>query len=118
METERVVCEMKQQLKLAGPLIMTNVLQFMLEMISVMFVGHLGELALSGASYWFNVPLLLAVYVRFSPLCKTTWTGFSREAFQDILLCAKQAEASDRAEGGGHGGTRESKLPKMAHKHD
>jgi len=50
METERVVCEMKKQLKLAGPLIMANVLQFMREMISVMFVGHLGELALSGAS--------------------------------------------------------------------
>jgi len=50
METERVVCEMKKQLKLAGPLIMANVLQFMLEIVSVMFVGHLGELALSGAS--------------------------------------------------------------------
>jgi len=50
METERVVCDMKKQLKLAGPLIMTNVLQFMLHVISVMFVGHLGELALSGAS--------------------------------------------------------------------
>ena len=50
METESIVCEMKKQLKLAGPLIIANVLQFMLEMISVMFVGHLGELALSGAS--------------------------------------------------------------------
>jgi len=50
METERVVCEMKKQLTLAGPLIMANVMLFMLQVISVMFVGHLGELALSGAS--------------------------------------------------------------------
>ncbi|KAF9604205.1 hypothetical protein IFM89_004911 [Coptis chinensis] len=42
--------EVKKQLWLAGPLIAVNVLQYCLQVISIMFVGHLGELALSGAS--------------------------------------------------------------------
>ncbi|KAK3225227.1 hypothetical protein Dsin_005089 [Dipteronia sinensis] len=42
--------EVKKQLWLAGPMISVSLLQFCLQMISVMFVGHLGELALSGAS--------------------------------------------------------------------
>ncbi|KAL3838977.1 hypothetical protein ACJIZ3_023568 [Penstemon smallii] len=42
--------ELKKQLWLAGPLILVSLLQFGLQLISVMFVGHLGELALSGAS--------------------------------------------------------------------
>ncbi|KAF8407731.1 hypothetical protein HHK36_006866 [Tetracentron sinense] len=42
--------EVKKQLWLAGPLISVSLLQYCLQMISVMFVGHLGELALSGAS--------------------------------------------------------------------
>ena len=33
--------------------------------------------------YWINV-LLLAIYVRISPSCKKTWTGFSREAMHDV----------------------------------
>ncbi|KAJ8510430.1 hypothetical protein OPV22_000864 [Ensete ventricosum] len=42
--------EIKRQLFLAGPLIASSLLQNLLQVISVMFVGHLGELALSGAS--------------------------------------------------------------------
>ncbi|CAD5196181.1 unnamed protein product [Musa acuminata subsp. malaccensis] len=42
--------EIKRQLCLAGPLIASSLLQNILQVISVMFVGHLGELALSGAS--------------------------------------------------------------------
>lgn len=45
-----VLAEVKKQLWLAGPLIATSLLQMILQVISVMFVGHLGELALSGAS--------------------------------------------------------------------
>ncbi|PSR84702.1 Protein DETOXIFICATION like [Actinidia chinensis var. chinensis] len=45
-----IVEELKKQLWLAGPLICVNLLQFCLQLISVMFVGHLGELSLSGAS--------------------------------------------------------------------
>lgn len=47
---EAVVAEVKKQLWLAGPLIASSLLQNILQVISVMFVGHLGELALSGAS--------------------------------------------------------------------
>lgn len=42
--------EVKKQLWLAGPLIGVSVLQYCLQVISIMFVGHLGELALSSAS--------------------------------------------------------------------
>ncbi|KAI3517906.1 hypothetical protein L1887_17127 [Cichorium endivia] len=42
--------EVKKQLWLAGPLICVSLLQYSLQLISIMFVGHLGELSLSGAS--------------------------------------------------------------------
>ncbi|CAN6234706.1 unnamed protein product [Urochloa humidicola] len=45
-----VVAEVRKQLYLAGPLIVSWLLQNSVRMISVMFVGHLGELALSSAS--------------------------------------------------------------------
>lgn len=45
-----VFLEVKRQLWLAGPLTSTSVLQFCLQLVSVMFVGHLGELSLSSAS--------------------------------------------------------------------
>lgn len=45
-----IVDEVKKQIWLAGPLICVNLLQFCLQLISVMFVGHLGELPLSAAS--------------------------------------------------------------------
>ncbi|CAA7408497.1 unnamed protein product [Spirodela intermedia] len=42
--------EVERQVWLAGPLVAVNLLQYCLQVISLMFVGHLGELALSGAS--------------------------------------------------------------------
>ena len=42
--------ETRKQLGLAGPLIAVSILQYSLQVISVMFNGHLGELPLSGAS--------------------------------------------------------------------
>jgi MATE family multidrug resistance protein len=42
--------EVKKQLWLAGPMIAGALLQNVIQMISVMYVGHLGELPLSGAS--------------------------------------------------------------------
>ncbi|KAF8399057.1 hypothetical protein HHK36_014923 [Tetracentron sinense] len=45
-----IVEEVKKQLWLAGPLISVSFLQYCLQVISVMFVGHIGELALSSAS--------------------------------------------------------------------
>jgi len=50
IERKDVVEEVKKQLWLSGPLITVTLLNFCLNVISVMFVGHLGELALSGAS--------------------------------------------------------------------
>ncbi|VAI73434.1 unnamed protein product [Triticum turgidum subsp. durum] len=42
--------EVKRQLWLAGPLTAGSLLQNLIQMISIMFVGHLGELPLAGAS--------------------------------------------------------------------
>ncbi|XAR68382.1 hypothetical protein NMG60_11003483 [Bertholletia excelsa] len=47
---KEIVEEVKRQLWLAGPLIGVSFLQFCLQLVSLMFVGHIGELALSGAS--------------------------------------------------------------------
>ncbi|XP_050223056.1 protein DETOXIFICATION 16-like isoform X2 [Mercurialis annua] len=45
-----IITELKKQMRLAGPLIAVSFFQYSLQMISVMFVGHLGELSLAGAS--------------------------------------------------------------------
>ncbi|KAI5059245.1 hypothetical protein GOP47_0025564 [Adiantum capillus-veneris] len=42
--------EMRLQCTLAGPLVIGNLLSFCLQLISLTFVGHFGELELSGAS--------------------------------------------------------------------
>lgn len=47
---EEIVEEVKRQVWLAGPLVSVSLLQFALQLIAIMFVGHLGELPLSGAS--------------------------------------------------------------------
>lgn len=47
---KEIVEEVKKQLWLAGPLICVSLLQYSVQIIAVMFVGHLGELSLSGAS--------------------------------------------------------------------
>ncbi|KAE8678819.1 MATE efflux family protein 9-like [Hibiscus syriacus] len=47
---DEILAEVKKQLLLAGPLVSVNFLLFALQLTSVMFVGHLGNLALSGAS--------------------------------------------------------------------
>ncbi|KAK9684241.1 hypothetical protein RND81_10G196000 [Saponaria officinalis] len=47
---EGIMEEVKEQAWLAGPLISVNLLLFSLQLISIMFVGHLGKLPLSGAS--------------------------------------------------------------------
>ncbi|KAD0410223.1 hypothetical protein E3N88_44308 [Mikania micrantha] len=47
---KQVIDEVKKQIGLAGPLIAVSLLQYCLEVISIMFVGHLGQLPLSSAS--------------------------------------------------------------------
>ncbi|CAN6725272.1 unnamed protein product [Malus baccata var. baccata] len=46
-------------------------------------LGYIGAALANPISYWINA-LLLIVYVRVSPSCKHTWTGFSKEAFRGI----------------------------------
>ncbi|XP_061374578.1 protein DETOXIFICATION 16-like [Gastrolobium bilobum] len=50
IEIREVFEEVKKQLWLAGPLMSVGLLNYSIQIISVMFVGHLGELALSGAT--------------------------------------------------------------------
>jgi len=42
--------EAKKQLWLSGPMVFVSVFQYSLQMISLMFVGHLDELLLAGVS--------------------------------------------------------------------
>ncbi|XAR51193.1 hypothetical protein NMG60_11005749 [Bertholletia excelsa] len=53
-------------------------------------LGHRGAALANSVSYWVNV-ILLGVYVRVSPSCKKTWTGFSREALRDVQIFVKLA---------------------------
>ncbi|ESQ36919.1 hypothetical protein EUTSA_v10003032mg [Eutrema salsugineum] len=46
-------------------------------------LGHKGAALAISISYWTNV-VLLSCYVKFSPSCSHTWTGFSKEAISDI----------------------------------
>ncbi|KAG9137380.1 hypothetical protein Leryth_017716 [Lithospermum erythrorhizon] len=46
-------------------------------------LGNKGAAFANAISYWLNF-LFLALYVWMSPSCKATWTGFSKEAFNDI----------------------------------
>lgn len=50
IERAEVYEEVRKQLWLAGPLVSVSFLNYCLQVISVMFVGHLGELPLSAAS--------------------------------------------------------------------
>ncbi|KAI3831794.1 hypothetical protein MKX03_000136 [Papaver bracteatum] len=59
-----IIQELKKQLWLSGPLIVNNVLQFCLQLISFMFVGHLGELTLSS----FSMASCFSVVTGFSVL--------------------------------------------------
>ncbi|KAJ7535558.1 hypothetical protein O6H91_12G038700 [Diphasiastrum complanatum] len=52
-------------------------------MIFKLGFGYIGAAIALGISNWLNVALL-AAYVKFSPLCKKTWTSFSREAYRDL----------------------------------
>ncbi|KAJ0267250.1 Protein DETOXIFICATION 16 [Hirschfeldia incana] len=47
-------------------------------------LGFKGAAVANTISYWLNVVLLFC-YVKLSPSCSLTWTGFSKEALRDIL---------------------------------
>ncbi|XP_019420464.1 PREDICTED: protein DETOXIFICATION 16-like [Lupinus angustifolius] len=50
IERKEIYEEVRKQLWLAGPLVSVSLLNYCIQIISVMFVGHLGQLALSAAS--------------------------------------------------------------------
>ncbi|CAA6661254.1 unnamed protein product [Spirodela intermedia] len=56
-------------------------------------LGNRGAAVANCISCWINVAIL-AVYMRVSPTCKKTWTGFSKEAFNDVLCYVKLAVPS------------------------
>jgi MATE family multidrug resistance protein len=64
-----IVEEAKLQLRLAGPLITVSLLQYSLQVISVMFNGHLGELPLSGSSMGSSFASVTGFTVLVNSLC-------------------------------------------------
>ncbi|XP_074264319.1 protein DETOXIFICATION 16-like [Silene latifolia] len=60
---DEMIKEGKRQLWLAGPLIAVTILQYCIQVISVMFVGHLGELQLSSASLATSFASVTGFYV-------------------------------------------------------
>ncbi|KAJ0971598.1 hypothetical protein J5N97_019557 [Dioscorea zingiberensis] len=53
-------------------------------------IGYIGAAIANTISYCISLTLI-AVYVRLSPRCKDTWTGFSREALHDLSSFVKLA---------------------------
>lgn len=47
-------------------------------------LGSKGAALSNAISYWINVVLLM-LYIKFSPTCKKTWTGLSKEAFREVI---------------------------------
>jgi len=64
--------EVRKQLWLAGPLVSVSILNYSLQIISVMFVGHLGQLPLSAAS----MATSFASVTGFSLLVSSAVIGF------------------------------------------
>ena len=56
-------------------------------------LGNKGAALANSTSYWVNA-LFLALYVKLSPTCKTSWTGFSKETFHDVLKFIRLAVPS------------------------
>ncbi|KAJ6819859.1 protein DETOXIFICATION 16-like [Iris pallida] len=59
-------------------------------LVSKSGLGSRGAALANALSYWINL-FLLALYIKLSPSCKRTWTGFSREALHDIPSFVKVA---------------------------
>ncbi|RDX70258.1 Protein DETOXIFICATION 16, partial [Mucuna pruriens] len=64
---------------------LTSLLHFILcwALVIKIGLGIKGAAIAFGISNWFNT-IILALYIWFSPSCKTTWTGFSKESLHKI----------------------------------
>lgn len=63
--------EAKHQLLFSLPMILTNLFYYLITLVSVMLVGHLGELQLAGstlANSWFSVTGVAVMVIQFIPL--------------------------------------------------
>ncbi|KAM7277495.1 hypothetical protein ACFE04_019361 [Oxalis oulophora] len=56
-------------------------------------IGTNGAAMAISISYWVNV-ICLAMYIKLSPACMETWTGFTKEAFHELLIFIKLAVPS------------------------
>lgn len=56
-------------------------------------LGIRGAALATSFSFWVNV-VLLSLYVKYSPACAKTWTGFSREALQNVMVFLRLAVPS------------------------
>jgi MATE family multidrug resistance protein len=56
-------------------------------------LGNKGAALANAISYLVNVSIL-AIYIRVSPTCKSTWTGVSKEAFRDLFSFMRLAVPS------------------------
>lgn len=87
--------EVKKLLGLAGPLMSVNLLLYCLQVISVMFIGHLGELALSGASMATSFATVTGFSLLVSLFLVIYFTSFYIHGFWLILLwCLLYAQIS------------------------
>jgi len=64
--------EVRRQCWIAGPMICVNLLQYSITVLSVMFVGHLGELELASASIATSLAGVLGYYVLVSMRCNSS----------------------------------------------
>ncbi|KAH0453976.1 hypothetical protein IEQ34_018300 [Dendrobium chrysotoxum] len=78
-----------QAQKIVVPIMLSSGITAIFHFINCWFFTYKTGLGYRGAalsvsiSYWFNL-LLLVLYVCLSPSCKSTWTGFSRDAFHGL----------------------------------
>ena len=64
---------------------LTSLLHFFLcwALVQKIELGIKGSAIAICISNWFNT-IILALYIKLSPSCKTTWTGFSKESLHNI----------------------------------
>lgn len=88
-----------QNQNIVFPMMLSSAVTTSLHLLICWFMVYKSGLGSSGAavansiSYWLNVTILV-LYVKFSPSCKKTWTGFSKEALQNIPTFVRLAVPS------------------------
>ncbi|PIN02213.1 hypothetical protein CDL12_25274 [Handroanthus impetiginosus] len=73
--------ELKMVSSIAAPMVVVTVSQILTRVVSMMMVGHLGELALSGAAVATSLTNVTGLSVLYSSTCKRTRALFSKDIF-------------------------------------